>query len=338
VVRQPLDVLLQPVRVEPFDGRDDPSVEPLAPLLEQGAVGDLVGERVLEGVLGIGKEARLVEELGRLQLREPPPHRLLRGVRHRPEQHEGNVLADDRGRLEQRLVLHGEPVDARRQDHLHRRGHLDRLDRAGQPIRAPRAGQRSRLHQRPDALLDEEGVPPLHEQAPQGLHPRVIAQQGAQELPRALRRQRVEPQLAVVGLAPPAVLVLRPVVHQQEQPSRGETLDQAVEQGLRFPVYPVQVLEDEEEGLALALPEQEMLDGIECALPPLSGIERLPGGVVDGHIEQSEQGRQDRLERAIEREELPGHLLADLAVGLAIVHPEVDLEEIDDGQVARGLA
>ena len=40
------------------------------PLLEEAAVGDLVGEGVLEGVLALGKEARLVEKLGRLEVRE----------------------------------------------------------------------------------------------------------------------------------------------------------------------------------------------------------------------------------------------------------------------------
>jgi hypothetical protein len=38
----------------------------LAPILEQRAVGDFMGERMLEGVLGIRKEARLVQKLGRL--------------------------------------------------------------------------------------------------------------------------------------------------------------------------------------------------------------------------------------------------------------------------------
>ena len=74
------------------------------------------------------------------------------------------------------------------------------------------------------------------------------------------------------------------------------------------------------------------------ALPALGGIERLPVGVLDGHIEQGQQGGQDRLEGPIQREELAGHLLADLAVGFAIVHLEVGPEEVDDRQVAGRLA
>ena len=72
MVGQPLDVLGQPIRIERVDGADDAGVEGPASLLERGTVGDLVGERMLEGVLGIGEEPGLVQELGRLQMREPP--------------------------------------------------------------------------------------------------------------------------------------------------------------------------------------------------------------------------------------------------------------------------
>ncbi len=184
----------------------------------------------------------------------------------------------------------------------------------------------------------KRGFPRSDEETLEGLQRWVVAEEGLQELARALGRERVEPQLAVVGLAPPAMLVLGPVVDEQEDPGRGQTLDQAVEQRLRLGIDPVQVLEDEEERLPLALPEQEVLDGLEGALPALGGIERLPVGVLDGDIEEREQGGQDRLEGAIEREELAGHLLADLAGGLAIVHLEVGLEEVDDRQVAGRLA
>jgi hypothetical protein len=54
----------------------------------------------------------------------------------------------------------------------------------------------------------------------------------------------------------------------------------------------VQVLEDHEDRLPLALPEQEVLDGVQSTLPALGGIERLPVGVIDGHIEEaSKAGR-----------------------------------------------
>ena len=56
MVGQPLPVLGQPVRIEAFDGTDDAGVQGLAAFLKQRPVGDFMGERVLEGVFGIGKE------------------------------------------------------------------------------------------------------------------------------------------------------------------------------------------------------------------------------------------------------------------------------------------
>ena len=57
--------------------------------------------------------------------------------------------------------------------------------------------------------------------------------------------KRVQPDLAVVGLAPPAMLVLGPIGYQQQDARRPQALDQAVEQRLRLAVDPVQVLEDQ---------------------------------------------------------------------------------------------
>ncbi len=77
VLRQPLDMLAEAIGVERLDRRHDPGVQRAPPLVEHAAVGHLVGERVLEGVFEIGEEARLVEELGGLQMREPCAQRLL---------------------------------------------------------------------------------------------------------------------------------------------------------------------------------------------------------------------------------------------------------------------
>jgi hypothetical protein len=109
------------------------------------------------------------------------------------EQHDGHVLTDDRRRLEQVLVVRREPVDPGRQDHLHARRNLDGLDRPGQTIGAAFPGERPRLHERPDALLDEEGVAAPDQQSLEGLQRRVGAQECAQELARVLGRERVEP-------------------------------------------------------------------------------------------------------------------------------------------------
>ena len=84
------------------------------------------------------------------------------------------------------------------------------------------------------------------------LRPYVVPHERLEEGVSARRRQRVEPQLGVGGLAAPAVLVLRAVVDQHEALGGREALDQRIEQGLRFGIDPVQILEHQQQGLHLA--------------------------------------------------------------------------------------
>ena len=104
VVGQPFDVLGQPVGIEPLDGLHDLAMEGAPPVLEQTAIGHVVGQGMLEGVLKVREDAGLVQELRALQ----PPDRgvqLVRGgLGNRLEQHERHVLPDHRRRLEQCLV------------------------------------------------------------------------------------------------------------------------------------------------------------------------------------------------------------------------------------------
>ena len=59
------------------------------------------------------------------------------------------------------------------------------------------------------------------------------------------------------------MLVLRPVIDEEEKSRGRQALRQAVQKRLRFGVDPVEVLEDHAEGLQLALAEQEALDGVQ---------------------------------------------------------------------------
>ena len=60
-------MFLEAVGTEGLDGNQDAGMERAAALPEQAAVGDLVRERVLERVLWVGEQARLVNELSRLE-------------------------------------------------------------------------------------------------------------------------------------------------------------------------------------------------------------------------------------------------------------------------------
>src|SRR5262249_22541942 len=68
VMRQAFDLLGHAVPSERFEDLDDLGMEHPPPLLEQTAVGYLVGEGVLKRIFPLGEEARLVEELSRLEM------------------------------------------------------------------------------------------------------------------------------------------------------------------------------------------------------------------------------------------------------------------------------
>jgi len=171
-----------------------------------------------------------------------------------------------------------------------------------------------------------------------GPRPGSGPKEGLEQGVGALGGQRVDPELRVVGLAPPAVLVLRAVVHEEEEARRGQALQQGVEQGLGLGVDPVEVLEDQEQRLDLALPQEEALAGVQGPLAALGGIQGLPLSVLDGHIQEGQEGRQGGLEGPIQGEEFAGDLLADLPHIVAALDLAVGLEEVDHGQVGGGLA
>jgi hypothetical protein len=137
----------------------------------------------------------------------------------------------------------------------------------------------------------KNGFPRLDQELLQRREPGIVAEERIQHLSGALGRERVQPHLAVGRLAAPGVLVLGTVIHEQQHARPPEALDQAVEQRLRLTVDPVEILEDQEERLFLCFPEQEPLHGVERALASLARVERLPRGVVHGHVEQGHQRR-----------------------------------------------
>ena len=180
---------------------------------------------------------------------------MLRRVDNGQEQRHGHVLADDGGRLEQSLGLGRQAVDARGQDGLDRGGDRQIFDGSGEPIGAAVAGQGPRLHEGPHTLLEEEGIRfrPLDQELLERDECRVSAEERIEQLVSALGRQGIDPELAVVGLAAPGVLVLGAVVDQEHEARRGHALDEAIEQGLGLAVDPVQILEDHHQRLDLAL-------------------------------------------------------------------------------------
>jgi hypothetical protein len=129
------------------------------PLLQQeAAVGHLVRQGMLEGVLRLREQAGFVEELGGLQVRQGTVERLVGRVGNGLQQRPGHLGANHCGGLEQALLLGGQPVDACCQYRLHRGGDLQALQWPGQAIGAALAYQDPGLHQGAHALFQKEGV------------------------------------------------------------------------------------------------------------------------------------------------------------------------------------
>src|SRR5262249_61402727 len=70
VMSETLDLLFEPRGSEPFHRQHDLRMEVTPSLTGQASVGHFVSQRVLEGVLGLREEARLVEKLSGLKPRQ----------------------------------------------------------------------------------------------------------------------------------------------------------------------------------------------------------------------------------------------------------------------------
>ena len=213
----------------------------------------------------------------------------------------------------------------RRQNRLHRGRDVQGLQRHCQRIGPLLAGQRFGLHERPDAFLQKEGVPlrPRDQGLLERLEARGAAEQGVQQLARALGRQRVEAQLTIICLAAPAVLVVWTVVDEKQDARSRQPLDQAVEQRLGLRVDPVQILEDHEQRLDLTFPQQQPFHGLQGPPPALSRIESGPRGIVDGDIQQRQQRWQQRLQGAVQHQQLARYAFADFPLVVAVLDPEI---------------
>ena len=167
------------------------------------------------------------------------------------------------------------------------------------------------LHQRLDAFLQEEGIAlgTLAQASFERLQTGVISQQVIEEDLHARARQRVEPQLGVIGFAAPAVLVLGAIAHQQEEPRRWQAVDQEVQKRLGLGVDPVQVLHDQEERLDLAFPAPEVLEGVQGPLAALVRIKGRPQRILDRDFQERADGGQRGLQGWIQRQEPAGDLL-----------------------------
>ena len=158
VMGEPLDLLSRGDRGGASRSPRRSAREARGALLQQAAVRDLVGERVLEGVLEIRKEPGLVEELGGLQVVEPATERLVRQLGDRLEQRKGTSLPTTEAACSRCLSSGGSRSMRAARIACTVGGTWIAWTRLRQPIRARARPPAPRLHQRPDGLLQEERV------------------------------------------------------------------------------------------------------------------------------------------------------------------------------------
>jgi hypothetical protein len=152
------DMLAEAVGIEPLQRRENTRVQCSPTVLKDPAVGDLVGQSVLERVFEVGEETGLIEGFCGLQPRETLSQLIFGVLGNRLKEIEGYVLADNSSSLEYPLVLRQEAVDACREDRLHGCRHPNRMVLHRQTVRAAAADQRPGFHQSPDTLLQEERI------------------------------------------------------------------------------------------------------------------------------------------------------------------------------------
>ena len=104
MMTETVGVLAKPIGVQTLDTVHDLAMEATAPVVKHAAVGHLMSEGMLECVLEIRKEARLIEELSGLEVTKAAAERLLTLASDRLEQGKCHVLADHCGSLQELLV------------------------------------------------------------------------------------------------------------------------------------------------------------------------------------------------------------------------------------------
>ena len=270
VVRQIREVIVQGRGIEELDGAPHILMQLLAALLEDRVVGDLLRERVLEDILDVGDRRLLVDELAKLEVGEETLELLVRVSGDGPGETEDELPAEDGKSLQERLLVVAQPVDTRGEDGLHGRRNAQRRKRLDQLDRPLRSLQGAFVEQRLNRLLHEERG------ASGGLDDELLERQqavglskhGRQHLIGIVMAESVKPQRLRVGLVTPTKLILRPEVDQQQQPRIGHLLDQQIEERLALVVQPMQILDDQHQGLSRGLGQQNANHSVERARPP----------------------------------------------------------------------
>src|SRR5262249_3708188 len=98
------DLFSQAIGVEAFHCVDDAGVDVATAIAQHPGVGDVVGERVLESVLQVGKELSCIKKLGILQIAQQAAEVVLREPGNPVQQGQRDVVTNDRRLLQETLL------------------------------------------------------------------------------------------------------------------------------------------------------------------------------------------------------------------------------------------
>jgi hypothetical protein len=185
-----------------------------------------------------------------------------------------------------------------------------------------------------DDLLDKERIALRlgHQQRLERGHFARIAEQRAQQFVRALGVQRFEAQQRIITSVAPFVPVFRSIIHQQENPLRGDGVGEQIEQAPGRAIDPVQVFENHHHRLDAALSHNHAPYCFERQPPPGLRVHLVRRDAGFGHAQQRQQESSIRLQGRVECFQLTNDLRA---AGVRVVFHgcrEVVLEHLDDRQ------
>src|SRR5207248_6489496 len=282
-------------------------------LREHRPVGRFLDQRVLEAVLRLRPAAALADQVESLELVEGRPDVAV-AAEHAFEERQAEPAAERRGRGEHLVGLCRQAVDPREQDLLDRRRNLD-LDRVVESPAPVLVGERARVGERSDQLLEVEGIPfrLLEQAALQLLRQRLLADECQQELPRAIARRRFERELArqmrvfarrELAQTPRRMVALASLGDHEQDRGLLTDREQPLGELNRGRIGPVEVLEDDRDGPVLGEPAEDLLDNFES--PVLQRLRRQLGE-ASGSVRferQTEQRAQIwiKLRRAVREE------------------------------------
>ena len=137
----------------------------------------------------------------------------------------------------------------------------------------------------------------------------MVAEQRPEQLVRARRRERIDRQGGEAGSVRPVVFELGPAGDEEEQTRGREPVEERAEERLRLDIDPLEIFENQHEGLPRALLHDHLRERIDHAISPLARVEHAERVVRWQRVEQRQDRRARVAELGIEVAEGRRHLL-----------------------------